>query len=499
MKKKFWTLVSLLCATAMCLPLAACGGNNNGTAKAVAYVSMDINPSIEFTLDKNNKVISVYGANEDGQVLLYKESGIIGADIENAVEKVTNLAIELGYLDENNTVVQTSVTANSAAEKLLEKVNAKITATANGSSLSVTCDGAEAYSLLRKFDNIKAQYPDNAAIQALTPEKLKLVISASETGKISLEAAAESDTSQLLEFVSDAHKEAKEYATAAYNKAKAAADGVYEKAVSAAVDGIYTAYYAVHHPLNAYYGLAYQGYKTTATAMRVLSETLFYAERVSEEPLNERQIAAVSKALGLGENVDALKNSDGEITVKSIEAYADKLFKNSQTAVQLEDVKQKLTAALNSAENEIRTKTDEASKKYENEISVIKESLITIADGIKNLENLVPATVKEQITVMLKDFGDIAKQVERVVSDGKITADEVRTIADSLNIKSEEMLKKIESDLTANELKEVKDLQQKALDALTDAKAKFDQAVTKAETEAKQRLEDLKNTRVEKR
>ena len=63
MKKKFWTLVSLLCATAMCLPLAACGGNNNGTAKAVAYVSMDINPSIEFTLDKNNKVISVYGAN----------------------------------------------------------------------------------------------------------------------------------------------------------------------------------------------------------------------------------------------------------------------------------------------------------------------------------------------------------------------------------------------------------------------------------------------------
>ena len=269
--------------------------------------------------------------------------------------------------------------------------------------------------------------------------------------------------------------------------------------MSAAVDGIYTAYYAVHHPLNAYYGLAYQGYKTTATAMRVLSETLFYAERVSEEPLNERQIAAVSKALGLGENVDALKNSDGEITVKSIEAYADKLFKNSQTAVQLEDVKQKLTAALNSAENEIRTKTDEASKKYENEISVIKESLITIADGIKNLENLVPATVKEQITVMLKDFGNIAKQVERVVSDGKITADEVRTIADSLNIKSEEMLKKIESDLTANELKEVKDLQQKALDALTDAKAKFDQAVTKAETEAKQRLEDLKNTRVEKR
>ncbi len=497
MKKKYLAITSLLCAAVISVPLAACGGNGDGAA-AAAYVSMDVNPSVEFTLDTNDKVISVYGANEDGRVLLYKESGIIGADIESAVEKVTNLAIELGYLDENNTVVQTSVTANSAAEKLLEKVNAKITATANDSSLSVTCGGAEAYSLLRKLDNIKAQYPDNAAIQALTPEKAKLVISASETGEISLEAAAGLDTAKLIAFVSDAHKEAKEYATAAYNKAKSAADGAYDKAVSAAVDGIYTAYYSLRHPLNAYYGFAYQGYKTTATAMRVLSDTLFYAERVGEQPLNEQQIAAISKALGLGENIDALKNSDGEITVKSIEEYADKQFKNSQTAVQLEEVKQKLTAALNNAETEIREKIDGASKKYENEINAIKECLTAVTDGIKNLENLGPATVKEQISVMIKDFGDIAVQVGSVMADGKITADEVREIADSLTVKSEDMLKKIESDLTAEELKEVKDLQQKAIDALTDAKAKFDQAVAKAETEARQKLEDLKNARTEK-
>lgn len=499
MKMKLVAASALLCAGVMTFSLAACNSGNKET-EAAAFVSLDINPSIELTLDKNDKVISVYGANEDGQVLLYKEDGIIGVDVETAVEKITSLAVEYGYLDEGNKVVETSVTsAKGSTEALLEKVNAKVTATADSLNLSVTCDGAEAYSLLRKLDNIKAQYTDNAAIQALTPEKAKLVISASETGDISLEAAAELDTSKLIEFVSNAHKEAKEYATAAYNKAKAAADGAYDKAVSAAVDGIYTTYYTLRHPLNAYYGFAYQGYKTTATAMRVLSDTLFYAERVGEQPLNEQQIAAISTALGLGENVDALKNSDGEITLKSVEAYADKQFKNSQIAEQLEEAKQKLTAALNGAENEIRAKIDGASKKYENEINAIKESLVAVTDGIKNLENLVPATVKEQISVMIKDFGDIAKQVESVVSDGKITADEVREIADSLTLKSEDMLKKIESDLTADELKEVKDLQQKAINALTDAKAKFDQAVTKAETEARQKLEDLKNARIEKR
>jgi hypothetical protein len=41
---------------------------------AVAFVTVDINPSIEITLDENGVVASVYGANEDGQILLYGEA-----------------------------------------------------------------------------------------------------------------------------------------------------------------------------------------------------------------------------------------------------------------------------------------------------------------------------------------------------------------------------------------------------------------------------------------
>ena len=70
--------------------LTACDFNKK--AEAQTFVSMDINPSVEFTLDKNNKVLSVHGANEDGQVLLYGEEGIVGADIEVATAKVLELA-----------------------------------------------------------------------------------------------------------------------------------------------------------------------------------------------------------------------------------------------------------------------------------------------------------------------------------------------------------------------------------------------------------------------
>lgn len=79
-RKKLRSALSLLCALTMGTSVgmfAACGGNENtgNDAKAIAsYVSLDINPSIELTVDSENKVLSVYGGNEDGQVLLYEET-----------------------------------------------------------------------------------------------------------------------------------------------------------------------------------------------------------------------------------------------------------------------------------------------------------------------------------------------------------------------------------------------------------------------------------------
>ncbi|MDE6373099.1 MAG: hypothetical protein K2L72_01225, partial [Clostridia bacterium] len=457
------------------------------------------NPSIELTLDKNDKVISVYGANEDGQVLLYKEDGIIGVDVETAVGKITSLAVEYGYLDEGNKVVETSVTsAKGSSEELLEKVNAKVTATADSLNLSVTCDGEGAYSLLRKLEQIKAKYPDNAAIQSLTPEKLKLVLTASEDGSISVEAAAELDTSELLNKVSQAHKKVEEYATAAYGKIKAEASAAYDVAVGDVCDGIYTTYYTLHHPLNAYYGFSYQSYKYSARALNAVADALVYAEKTCEYPLNEAQVAAAAEALGLGANVDALKNSDGEITVNSIYAYADKTFKNSDAAAEIEQIKTDLNAALDTVEEQLQTKVDEASKKYETQINTVKEQLNSAANSINSLLALIPESVKTQVQTMVNDCRELATEAVKIAEDGKITADEVRGLAAKFEEKSAATLKKIESDLTKEELEEVRKLQSEAESRLTAAKKKMEEAIAQAEKEAKAKLDELKAKRTNK-
>ena len=59
MKKKLSVLLVTAMALTACFALTACDFNKK--AEAETFVSIDINPSIEFTLDKNNKVLSEIG------------------------------------------------------------------------------------------------------------------------------------------------------------------------------------------------------------------------------------------------------------------------------------------------------------------------------------------------------------------------------------------------------------------------------------------------------
>lgn len=499
MKRKILAIVITLCmALATCLVVCACTPSEN---EASAYVSLDINPSIELTLDKNDKVISVRGANEDGQVLLYGEADLKGLGVEKAVEKITELAVKYGYLDEDNKVVQTNVVGDKRAESILSKVNAKVTATAEKLNLTVSCTGAEAFSLNRKLDNLKAQYPDNKAIQSLTPSKLKLVVSASETGEISVEAAAELDTSELIALVSEAHAEMEQYATAAYSKVKATAEDAFAKAQAEAIDGIYVAYFVnpafiAKNPLGAYYALSYTGYRVGAVATNAIADVMFYAEQACDRPLNEAQIAEISKALGLGDNVDCLKNNQGEITVRSIEAYADKAFKNSQAGADLEQIKAALTSALNKTESAIQAEIDEFNAKYKTELEQVKASLTESTELVQSaIGSLLSEEVKQQIAAAAKDVKDIADEIDKIVSDGKISSDEVRSLSNTFKSKVDATRTAMDDELTDADREKIAEMQAQAEEKLASVKSQMDEAVAKAEKEAQAYLQRLKDAR----
>lgn len=98
--------------------------NVNKKIEPYALVSVDVNPSIDLVVDKNNNVLSVKGNNEDGKLVLYGEK-IVGKDLEDALEIIINIENETGYLvsgnlTANENTITISITADT--DKIVESI-----------------------------------------------------------------------------------------------------------------------------------------------------------------------------------------------------------------------------------------------------------------------------------------------------------------------------------------------------------------------------------------
>ncbi|MCA1062129.1 anti-sigma factor domain-containing protein [Rossellomorea sp. AcN35-11] len=76
--------------------------------QAYAYVSVDINPSIELTLNNKQEVIALTPFNEDAKSLLRKLKDWEEQDVSQVTEEILLLCKEMGYLKDNQHVLITS-------------------------------------------------------------------------------------------------------------------------------------------------------------------------------------------------------------------------------------------------------------------------------------------------------------------------------------------------------------------------------------------------------
>ncbi|ARU63719.1 hypothetical protein CBW65_23860 [Tumebacillus avium] len=78
---------------------------------AYAYVTVDINPSIELSIDNHKQVVTAVPLNDEGGLVL-KGLALTGLSVEAAVGKLAEIARTQGYLDEKTEVI---ITASPAA------------------------------------------------------------------------------------------------------------------------------------------------------------------------------------------------------------------------------------------------------------------------------------------------------------------------------------------------------------------------------------------------
>ena len=204
MKKR--TLATLFILLILIASLFSCG-TKNATDPSTKRMTVDINPSVEFMIGTDGKVVSVTAENDDGAILIVGEA-FIGKTPEEAVELMVTIAAETGYLVKGNAEKETNTVKISVSgdDEYTKKIMDNVNTAASAVLAELDINGA-----IEKVD-------------ALTTEALRaLVIETSLYTEIEVEAMTEEqmyealaesriETAQLLtEDMRTAYYSAKEY------------------------------------------------------------------------------------------------------------------------------------------------------------------------------------------------------------------------------------------------------------------------------------------------
>jgi len=117
--------LKLLIGLAMIAMMAIVALGCNTVAAEEAYVTIDINPSIDLTVNDKDKVVDANALNEDGELLLL-ELDLIGKSYDEAIELILDKAIDLGFIDIESVETVVSVSAVGESAEFGETVRTKV-------------------------------------------------------------------------------------------------------------------------------------------------------------------------------------------------------------------------------------------------------------------------------------------------------------------------------------------------------------------------------------
>ena len=206
MKKRLIGIFLLCTLFLTAISFTSCS-NEKPQEGIVTRMTVDINPSVEFMIDDQNKIVSVTALNDDGGILIVGEV-FVGKTPVEAVEMMVTLASDTGYLVKGNAeasanTVKISVSGDSKyAEQLKKEITEKANDTLKALDINGTVEKVEALKIdaLRQLALSTSLYTEEE-ISAMNEGQLYKVIS---SGRI--------ETALLLtEEMRNAYYSAKEY------------------------------------------------------------------------------------------------------------------------------------------------------------------------------------------------------------------------------------------------------------------------------------------------
>lgn len=414
MKIKCLSLALCLCLLiGMALPLASCK-KSEPTPPEGTYTRMtvDINPSVEFMVDDQNKVVSVTALNDDGSILIAGEA-FVGKTPEEATRMVVSLATDAGYLvkgeihvenTDESQKVEISVSGNSDyAKELAKNVKSDVEKYLKDNKITATVESVKAKTLdeMRKVVIEDGLFTEDE-VKNMTEEQLYKALAA---GRI--------ETAQLLTAeMREAYYRAKDYKISFVEK-QATADIIsgMEEANKAVMTLYSTALDTYSKSIEALDKLRYSllvdpesAYQKALASLRDAKEDLLkekklifsvkdgdktYAEISASFKLSEE---TYNKALKAVEDAGAAANKAMETAIAALreietqlKALEEKLRENEDISAKLTAEAQNLEDTLNKAKDNFFAEFEAAHKsdieKAEADLEAKKQELIAAAKG----------------------------------------------------------------------------------------------------------------------
>ena len=138
--KTFRAVVS--CAAAFILMIGGFTVWKNANEKVLAVVDLDVNPSIELSINGKEKVVGATAINEDGKAIL-DGMNLKGSDVKTACNAIVGSMLTKGYLNDRSNSILLSVSSGDPAkgQEIETELSDYINSYANGSAISTAVMG----------------------------------------------------------------------------------------------------------------------------------------------------------------------------------------------------------------------------------------------------------------------------------------------------------------------------------------------------------------------
>ena len=406
MKTKLLSLALCLCLlVGAALPLVSCKKSETPPAGTYTRMTVDINPSIEFMVDDQNKVVSVTALNDDGSILIAGEA-FVGKTPEEATQLVMQLATDTGYLvkgeitvkdDADGQTVSITVSGNSEyAKQLRENVKSDVEKFLKDNKITATVKDVKAKTLeeMRKIVVEDGLFTEDE-VKNMTEEQLYKALAA---GRIQ---TAELLTAEMRE----AYYRARDYKIEFAER-------------QATVDII--------EGMNATYQVALSAYKaalaTYSSAITALDEAR-YNQLVSPDSAYQKALQALRDA-----KEDLLKEKKLMLTVK----VGDKTYATVSASFKASE--ERYNQALKALEDAGAA------------VNAALESVIATLRGyeaaLKQLEEKFPAEIKTQLTEKAKEIeGKVNSAKDSFFAEfEKAHKDDINKMENDLKAKKQELI-----------------------------------------------------------